>query len=86
MTQCPILPCTFSVKNRIIFKSWDRFVLPLPFGKGMIIWGTPVTVAADADDDMIEKHRRQIETEMNQLLAKADHALGLTPIKPADPK
>ncbi len=83
MTGAPILPCTFAVKNRIIFKSWDRFILPLPFGRGRIIWGTPVTIAPDADDNYIEQHRQQIEAEMNSLLRHADTALGHTPIEPA---
>ena len=83
MSGVPILPCTFSVKNRITFKSWDRFVLPLPFGKGKIVWGTPVRVGADASDREIEKLRDQIENEMNIFLADADRALGHAAIEPA---
>ncbi len=86
MSGAPILPCIFAVRNRIQFKSWDRFVLPLPFGKGKIVWGTPVFVSADADDREIEKLRDQIEGEMNIFLADADRALGHDPIAPADAK
>ena len=82
LTGAPILPCTFAVKNRIQFKSWDRFVLPLPFGKGMIIWGTPMTVPADADERDIKKYRDQIENEMNIFLADADRRLGHDPVDP----
>ncbi len=83
MSGAPILPCTFAVKNRIAFKSWDRFVLPLPFGKGKIIWGTPVFVDAEAGDRDIEKLRDQIENEMNIFLADADRALGHAVTQPA---
>ena len=86
MTGHPILPCTFSVKNRLAFKSWDRFILPLPFGRGRIVWGTPVTIAADASDADIETIRQDIETEMNTLLIAADQALGHDPILPQDPR
>jgi lysophospholipid acyltransferase (LPLAT)-like uncharacterized protein len=82
MTGHPILPCTFSVKNRVAFKSWDRFILPLPFGRGRIVWGTPVTIPEDATDHDIEKIRQDIETEMNILLRKADQALGHAAIEP----
>ncbi len=83
MSGTPILPCTFSVKNRIAFKSWDRFILPLPFGRGRIVWGTPVRVPLDADDAHIETLRQSIETEMNMFLAHADTALGHSPIAAA---
>lgn len=86
LSGCPILPCTFSVKNRIAFKSWDRFILPLPFGRGRIIWGTPIYIADDATDRDIETYRERIETEMNIFLADADRALGHDPIEPAEVK
>jgi len=83
IAQVPVLPCIFSVKNRIQFNSWDRFVWPLPFGRGKIIWGTPVLVPADADETMMEKLRDQIEAEMNSLMADADRALGHEIVEPA---
>lgn len=82
MTGAPILPCTFAVKNRIQFKSWDRFVLPLPFGRGVIIWGTPLYVPSDASDRDIQKYKDQIENEMNIFLSDADRRLGHDPIAP----
>ena len=83
LTGAPIMPCLFAVKSRKQFDSWDRFVLPLPFGRGKIVWGTPVSVGADADEAEIEALRVGIETEMNTLLAGADRDLGHTPVDPA---
>ena len=83
LTGAPLMPCTFAIKNRKVFNSWDRLVLPLPFGKGKIIWGTPVTIKDTASDTDIEHIRKSIESEMNQYLAEADEALGHTPIGPA---
>ena len=84
LTGAPLMPCTFAVRNRKLLKSWDRLVLPLPFGKGKIIWGTPVTVPADADERKIEHIRERIESEMNIFLADADRALGHNPIEAAE--
>ncbi len=84
LTGAPILPCIFAVKNRKQFKSWDRFVLPLPFGRGKIIWGTPITVPADADERTLEHIRSRIESEMNIFLADADRAMGHDIVEPAD--
>ena len=83
LTGAPLMPCTFAIKNRKVFNSWDRLVLPLPFGKGKIIWGTPVTIEDTASDTDIEHIRKSIESEMNQYLAEADGAFGHTPIGPA---
>jgi len=84
LTGAPLMPCTFAVRNRKQFKSWDRLVLPLPFGKGKIIWGTPVTVPANADERKIEHIRERIESEMNIFLADADRAMGHAVVEPAE--
>jgi len=84
LSGAPVVSLTFAVKNRIQFKSWDRFVLPLPFGRGIIIWGTPLTIATDASDEELEKYKIQIEDEMNAFLKDADTRLGREPVEPAD--
>ena len=84
MTGAPVISMTLSVRNRIQFKSWDRFVLPLPFGRGIIIWGTPLTIASDTSDEALEKYKTQIEDEMNALLRDADTRMGREPVEPAE--
>ena len=84
LTGAPLVPCTFALRNRKKFDSWDKFILPLPFGKGKIIWGTPISVPADADDRKIEHIRERIESEMNIFLADADRSMGHAPIQAAD--
>lgn len=85
-TGAPIVPCLFAVKNRKVFNSWDRFVLPLPFGRGRIIWGLPITLDPGADDTQLEAIRERLETQMNTLLSQADQDMGHSPMPPADPK
>jgi len=82
LTAAPLMPCTFAVKNRKKLNTWDQLVIPLPFGRGKIIWGTPVSVPANADDRDIENLRQRIESEMNIFLADADRSLGHTTIEP----
>jgi len=84
LTGAPLMPCTFAIKNRKQLNSWDKLVVPLPFGRGTIIWGTPVFIPEDADDAAIETIRLSIETEMNALLAKADTGLGHAATLPDD--
>ena len=82
LSGAPLLPCTFSVSRRKQFDSWDKFILPLPFGRGQIIWGSAVQISPDATEEDIETVRVQIEDEMNSLLAQADKALGHDPVQP----
>lgn len=84
LSGAPVVSLTFAVRNRIQFKSWDRFVLPLPFGRGIIIWGTPLTVPANASDEELETYKTQIEDEMNAFLKDADIRLGREPVEPED--
>ena len=83
MSGAPIMPCTFSVARRKQFGSWDRFVLPLPFGRGRIVWGTPERIPADASDTDLDAAKARVEAEMNALMAQADIALGHDPVDPA---
>lgn len=83
LSGAPVLPCTFSIANRKQFNSWDRFVLPLPFGRGKIVWGTPVRIANTASEIEIEALRAQVEADMNQAMAEADAALGHDPVQAA---
>ena len=48
-----IVPVSYSSSLKKIFKSWDRFMLPFPFSKVVLIFGNPLEVRAEADD--IEK-------------------------------
>ncbi len=82
LTGAPLIPCTFAVKNRIQFQSWDRFVWPLPFGRGKVIWGTPVYIQSDASDPDIKVMQERIEKEMNVFMGNADRALGHSVTEP----
>ncbi len=41
----PVIPCAAQTTRRRTLRSWDRMVLPLPFGRGAIVCGPPITVA-----------------------------------------
>lgn len=82
LSGAPIVPCSFATARRRQFSSWDRFVLPLPFGRGQMIWGTPVFVSAEATPEEMEALRAAIEAEMNKALAQADRACGHKPVPP----
>ncbi len=88
ISQAPLIALTWATSNRIVFeKSWDRFVFPLPFGRGALIWGNPIAPPPiDATDEQEEAVRLAFEVEMNRIAAEADRIAGVPVIEPAPPK
>lgn len=85
LAGAPLMGVTWSTSNRIVFdKSWDQFILPLPFGRGALIWTDPIAPPPlDASDEEIEAVRRKLEDEMNRIAAEADRIAGVAVIEPA---
>ncbi len=78
----PILPCSFSAKSRIVFNTWDRFVLPLPFSRGVIVWGEPIFVARDAEGAALEAARATVEAGLTAVTHQADAIMGVATVEP----
>ena len=57
----PIVPIAVVTSRRIDFKSWDRASVGLPFGRGAIVVGDPIHVAAGADSDAMEQARLAVQ-------------------------
>ncbi|WP_119462166.1 lysophospholipid acyltransferase family protein [Rhodospirillaceae bacterium SYSU D60014] len=81
----PMLPVTYSVARRHVLKSWDRFLLPHPFNRGLFIVGAPIEVPAQADAEQVEATRLELERRLNAISAEADRLTGHAPIEPAEP-
>ncbi len=47
----PILPASFAARRRVVLNSWDRFVVPLPFSRAVVIYGEPLEVRPDDDGE-----------------------------------
>lgn len=44
----PVLPAAAQTTWRCVLPSWDRTVVPLPFGRGVVVIGAPIAVPAEA--------------------------------------
>lgn len=78
----PILPYTYATSRRRILDSWDRFHLPLPFGRGVFIWGEPIEIPAELTEAETEAWRTRVEERMNALTAEADRRVGHEAVAP----
>ena len=83
LSGAPIMPISFAVSRRKVANSWDRFVIALPFGRGVYLWGAPLYVPSDADKAALEEARLTLEERLNALTAQADRMVGVEPIEPA---
>jgi lysophospholipid acyltransferase (LPLAT)-like uncharacterized protein len=73
----PIIPVGFSARPARRLRSWDRTLLPLPFGRGLFLYGDPYRVPRDSDDDALEQCRSRLEATLNELTDRADEEVGL---------
>jgi lysophospholipid acyltransferase (LPLAT)-like uncharacterized protein len=79
MAGVMLIPITYGVTRRRLLASWDRFLLPLPFGRGVFICGTPVDPAGLAP----EAARAALERQLNAVTVEADRLTGHAPLAPA---
>lgn len=67
----PIVPIAVIGAHRIELKNWDKTKIPLPFGRGAMVYGEPIVVAGDADDAEMERARLLTETSLDAVHARA---------------
>ncbi len=49
LSGAPVLPMAARVRRRIVLNSWDRMILPLPFGRGTLVCLPPFFAGRDDD-------------------------------------
>lgn len=73
LTGAPIVPVSFSASRRRLLKSWDAFLVPVPFSRAVYIWGEPMYVPQTATKDEVAQYQEALETRLNLLTMKADN-------------
>jgi lysophospholipid acyltransferase (LPLAT)-like uncharacterized protein len=74
-TAFPIIPVGAGYSRKIVFRSWDRFQLPLPFGTIQIVYGEPLRVA---EGDDAEEAARELARRLTAATERADALLGVS--------
>jgi lysophospholipid acyltransferase (LPLAT)-like uncharacterized protein len=67
VTGLPIVPSSYSACWKFRFKSWDRFLVPLPFSRCEICYGRPIHVPREATPEDRERFRQQLEAELSAI-------------------
>ena len=68
LSGVPVLPVGAQTTRRRVLPTWDRMVVPLPFGRGVIVCGKPILVPRDGWEGALPA----IEAALNQAADEAD--------------
>jgi lysophospholipid acyltransferase (LPLAT)-like uncharacterized protein len=82
--EAPIYPVAYATSGAWRLKSWDRLIIPKPFGRIRIAVGEAVAVPPDASSDQLAALRADLETRLNQLTQSVEAELGMIDV-PARP-
>lgn len=76
ISGAPIVPVAMSSRRKIVFNSWDKFVLPLPFSHVVVAHGKPLWVSKDENPIAAAERLRQA---LNAAVADGEESLRRAP-------
>jgi lysophospholipid acyltransferase (LPLAT)-like uncharacterized protein len=53
LSGAPVLPCAAQTTRRWVLRTWDRMVVPKPFGRGVVVCLPTIAVARDGWQDAV---------------------------------
>lgn len=76
MSGRPIVPVAVASKHFASFDTWSRLTFNLPYSRLAFVAGDPIKVPADADADVLESKRLELETSLNAATIRAYELAG----------
>jgi lysophospholipid acyltransferase (LPLAT)-like uncharacterized protein len=76
MTGAPVVPVAFAATPGTVLRSWDAFLVPHPFARAVVLFGAPIAVPPDADRDLVERKRDELEAALRAITVLADRTAG----------
>lgn len=79
-TRLPLVPVGVGYDQPWRAKSWDRFAVPRPFRRAVLVTGHPILVPHDAGREQLEQHRLRHQAAMDDVTEMAERmAAGYKP-------
>jgi lysophospholipid acyltransferase (LPLAT)-like uncharacterized protein len=72
LNNVPIIPVTFSCTSGKVFSSWDRFMIPYPFSKGVYYYGQPFRIPSGSTRQQREVLRDRLEKYLQEMTKVVD--------------
>ncbi len=80
LTGRPVIPVGVGVRRRHVFvRSWDRYLLPAPFTRGVVVLGEPLVVPRRARRDDLPALAAELGRRIHAATAEADAACAAPP-------
>ena len=76
MTRFPIVPLALVADRAWRINSWDRFMIPKPFAKVVVVAGELIEVPRDDLEARLDEHLARFEDEMARARTRAEEILG----------
>jgi len=75
LTGLPVIPVGMAARRKRNLRSWDAFLVPLPFTRVVFTYGVPISVPREASEMELEACRKAVEEGIEAATARAEHAL-----------
>jgi lysophospholipid acyltransferase (LPLAT)-like uncharacterized protein len=74
LSGLPLVTISVGADRAWYLKSWDRFMIPKPFSKLRIRYGTPRWVPRDASEEALKEIARELEEELKRFTMELNPA------------
>jgi len=75
ITETSIIPLVWTTKKFKLINSWDNFVIPYPFSKGVYSFGKPIYIKKQINEYELEIARQNLENEIKRLTKEVENKL-----------
>ncbi len=80
----PLVALATAQRRASYLKTWDRFVVPWPFSRGVLLLGDPIYVPEGRSLTLLEETRRAVEEQLIRLTQEADRRSGHAVLEPGE--
>ena len=74
-SKTPIIPCGFWSSKNFKLKSWDSFLVTLPFSKCFFVWHDPIYIPDNLKDSDIKKYQNILKKMIDESINKAKNKI-----------
>ena len=71
----PLVPVSYDCTRKRVLKSWDNFIIPLPFGKTVFIFGRPIHTIDSSHRFSVEELRSLLKDELTKITTYAEQRI-----------
>jgi len=78
-TGCPVMVFHIGVdRGKTFTKTWDHFLMPMPFARTVILFAPPIYVPTDATAEVMEAKHAEMQRELERVRDVAEGWYSLT--------